>query len=126
LQTANVPSPQVDNNRRSSRVFTRIPIRAAGRNAQGRKFRENSRTVVINAHGGLLYLNESLEMGADLVLINPATEEEQECRVVFLGDLSEKGQRIGVEFLSPAPHFWGVDFAPTDWPGHPPSPTPSA
>lgn len=94
-------------------------MRAAGTNMEGRKFRENSQTIVVSAHGALLYLHETVEMGAQVMLINPATEEEQECRIVFIGDISDKGQRIGVEFLSPAPHFWGVDFAPSDWPGHP-------
>lgn len=107
--------------RRSSRVFTRIPVRAAGKDSDGRKFRENSQTIVINAHGGLLYLQKSLELGAELVLINPATEEEQECRVVYLGDTSDKGTRVGVEFLSPSPHFWGVEFTPQDWPARTPS-----
>jgi hypothetical protein len=101
--------------RRSSRVFTRITVRADGKDDRGRKFRESSQTIVINAHGGLLYLQESLKLGADLVLVNPATEEEQECRVVYLGDTSEKGTRVGVEFLSPSPHFWGVEFAQKDW-----------
>ena len=50
-----------------------------------------------------------------------ATEEEQECRSVYLGDTSEKGTRIGVEFLSPSPRFWGVEFAPQDWPARPSS-----
>jgi hypothetical protein len=112
---------QASRQRRSSRVFTRIPVRASGKSIQGRKFRENSQTIVINAHGGLLYLQEEVAMGADLVLINPVTEEEQECRVVYLGDTSEKGTRVGVEFLSPSPHFWGVDFAPQDWPAGPSS-----
>ena len=101
--------------RRSSRVFSRITVRANGKNDQGRKFHENSQTIVINAHGGLLYLQESLQLGAELVLTNPATEEEQECRVVYLGDSSDKGTRVGVEFLSPSPHFWGVEFAQKDW-----------
>ena len=107
--------------RRSSRVFTRIPVRASGKNSDGRKFHENSQTIVINAHGGLLYLQAPIALGAQLVLINPVTEEEQECRVVYLGDLSDKGTRIGVEFLSPSPHFWGVDFAPQAWPVRSPS-----
>jgi hypothetical protein len=101
--------------RRSSRVFTRIPVLAKGKNVDGQKFRAKSQTIVINAHGGLLYLDQSLVLGAELVLINPATEEEQECRVVYLGDMSEKGTRVGVEFLSPSPHFWGVEFAQQDW-----------
>jgi hypothetical protein len=104
--------------RRSSRVFTRIPVQARGKNILGQKFRAKSQTIVINAHGGLLYLNEELELGADLVLINPATEEEQECRVVYLGDTSERGTRVGVEFLCPSPHFWGVEFAQQDWAAH--------
>jgi hypothetical protein len=112
---------QTSAQRRSSRVFTRIPVRATGKSVQGRKFRENSQTIVINAHGGLLYLQEEIAMGADLVLINPVTEEEQECRVVYLGDTSEKGTRVGIEFLSPSPHFWGVDFTPQDWPSGPSS-----
>src|SRR5271170_2472560 len=111
--------------RRSSRIFTRIPVRATAKNSDGKKFRENSQTIVINAHGGLLYLQESLQLGVLLVLINPVTEEEQECRVVYLGDSSEKGTRVGVEFLSPSPHFWGVEFAQKDWPNRPsPLPTP--
>lgn len=116
-----MPESPESKQRRSSRVFTRIPVRATGKNDDGRKFRENSQTIVINAHGGLLYLHESLEMGADVMLINPVTEEEQECRVVYLGDTSEKGTRVGVEFLSPSPHFWGVEFAPQDWPARPSS-----
>jgi hypothetical protein len=108
--------------RRSSRVFSRIPVRATGKDVEGRKFRENSQTIVVNAHGALIYLQPMLEIGAELTLINPVTEEEQECRVVYLGDASEKGTRVGVEFLSPSPHFWGVEFAPEDWPARPSSP----
>lgn len=110
---------QTANTRRSSRVFTRIPVRASGKNSDGKKFRESTQTIVINAHGGLLYLQEPLGMGAEVVLINPVTEEEQECRVVYVGETSDKGTRIGVEFLSPSPHFWGVEFAPQDWPARP-------
>ena len=120
-------SPTIEktqSDRRSSRVFMRIPVRAAGLDLQGRRFRENSQTIVVSAHGGLLYLNESLEMGVQLTLINPVTEEEQECRVVFLGDASDKGQRVGIEFLYPSPHFWGVEFTPSDWSNRPAGPPP--
>jgi hypothetical protein len=110
-----MPQADASAQRRSSRVFTRIPVRAKGRTSAGRKFLESSQTIVINAHGGLLYLQESLDLGTELILENPATEEEQECRVVFLGDTSDKGTRVGVEFLSPSPHFWGVEFTQQDW-----------
>jgi len=103
-----------------------MTVRANGKNDQGRKFRENCQTIVVNAHGGLLYLQESIPVGADLVIANPGTEEEQECRVVYVGDTSEKGTRVGVEFLSPSPHFWGVEFAQKDWPAISTSPAPTS
>ncbi|HJZ65403.1 MAG TPA: hypothetical protein VKD70_13855 [Candidatus Acidoferrum sp.] len=102
--------------RRSMRVFRRMPVKASGKDHNGKKFREACETVVVNAHGGLLLLKHEIKDGEMLILENPATQEEQECRVVFLGEPSDRGQRVGVEFLTPAPHFWGVDFdaAPTN------------
>ena len=102
--------------RRSSRMFMRVRVMVTGKNSEGRKFREACETIVISAHGGLLYLNQPLEDAAMVVLVNPFTQEEQECRVVFMGDDTGKGQRVGIEFLTPAPRFWGVEFAPPDWP----------
>jgi hypothetical protein len=101
--------------RRSSRMFMRIRVLLAGKNNQGRRFKHACETIVINAHGALLYADQELEVGALLVLTNPFTQDEQECRVVYLGDDSDKGQRVGVEFLTPAPRFWGVEFAGPDW-----------
>jgi hypothetical protein len=105
-----------DNQRRSSRVFIKLPVHVSGKTKDGRAFREMTETVVVNAHGGLLYLNAPVTMDAMLTLTSPVTSEEQECRVVFFGTASDKGTRVGVEFLSPAPRFWGVEFPPTDWP----------
>lgn len=108
--------------RRSARVFRRVRINVSGRNADGRRFHENAQTIVVNAHGGLMYLTQSVELEATLVVANPITDEELECRVVYLGDIEERGQRVGVEFLSPSPHFWGVEFRqPESNPSTPPA-----
>jgi hypothetical protein len=102
--------------RRSTRVFQRIRLVVAGKTSDRRRFRETSETIVINAHGCLLYMKQEVSMETMLVITNPFTQEDQECRVVYLGDdSSEKGQRIGLEFLTPAPHFWGVEFTELDW-----------
>lgn len=99
-----------DEKRRSSRAFRRISVQVHGVSPEGHKFRETCQTIVVNAQGGLVYLNETVELGGQVQVANPITEEEQECRVVYLGDVSERGQRVGLEFLSPAPHFWGMEF----------------
>lgn len=97
--------------RRSPRIFHKMRLRAHGRSHDGKKFREVCETVVVNAHGGLLKFNNEVDNGEMVVLENPITQEELECRVVFVGDAGSNGQRIGIEFLTPAPHFWGIDFA---------------
>lgn len=109
--------------RRSGRVFHKVRLQAKGRGHNGRKFKETCETVVVNAHGALLLLKHEIDTGETLVLIHPETQEEQECRVVFQGDPVERGQRIGIEFLTPAPHFWELDLeekpaAPSDSPEH--------
>jgi len=96
--------------RRSQRVFHKMRLKAHGRGHDGKKFREICETVVVNAHGGLLNFNNEVDNGEMIVLENPVTQEELECRVVFVGEAGSRGQRIGVEFLTPAPHFWGIEF----------------
>lgn len=96
--------------RRSQRVFHKMRLQALGRSHQGRKFRETCETLVVSAHGGLLNLRHEVDNGEMLVLVNPETQEEQECRIVYLGETGNRGTRVGVEFLTPAPHFWGIDF----------------
>lgn len=105
-----MPSPDIDK-RRSSRIFRRLNVQVRGVDPDGRKFKESCQTIVVNAQGGLIYLNESIELGDQVQVINPVTDEEQECRVVYLGDVSDRGQRVGLEFLSPSPHFWGMEFS---------------
>ena len=96
--------------RRSGRVFHKVRLQAKGRAHDGRKFKETCETVVVNAHGALLLLKHEIDTGETLVLVHPETLEEQECRVVYQGDPVERGQRIGIEFLTPAPHFWELDL----------------
>ena len=95
--------------RRSGRAFLKMKLQAQGRAHDGRKFRETCETLVVNAHGALILLKHEMDNGEMLVLTHPETMEEQECRVVFLGEPADR-QRVGVEFLTPAPRFWGLDL----------------
>ena len=94
-------------------------MRASGKNSDGRKFHENTQTIVINAHGGLLYLQAPIALAAQLVLINPVTEEEQECRVVYLAIYPTREPASESSFFA-EPAFLGRRFHPAGWPrGHP-------
>jgi hypothetical protein len=97
--------------RRSARVFRKMKVQAQGRSHNGKKFRENCETQVVSAHGALLLLKHEVDHGELLVITNRETQEDVECRVVFLGEPCSGGQRVGIEFLTPAPHFWGMEFS---------------
>src|SRR5260221_12718789 len=94
--------------RRSGRAFLKMRLKAHGRAHNGRKFRETCETVVVNAHGALILLKHEIDDGEMLVLTHPETQEEQECRVVYLGERADR-QRVGGGFLTPTPRFWGLD-----------------
>jgi hypothetical protein len=85
-------------------------VQVKGRSHNGKRFRENCKTLVVNGEGALLLLKHEVDDGEMLLVINPESLEEQECRVVYLGEPGDKGQRVGIEFLTPAPHFWGLDL----------------
>ena len=102
--------PVQTGSRRSERVFYKMRLQVLGRSRQGRKFCEVCETLVVGAHGGLLNLCHEVDNGEMLVLVHPETQEEQECRIVYLGESGNRGTHVGVEFLTPAPHFWCIDF----------------
>jgi hypothetical protein len=97
--------------RRSARVFRKMKMQAQGRGHNGKKFREVCETLVVSAYGGLLMLKHEVNKDELMVITNPETQEEMECRIVYLGDLCDQGQRVAIEFLTPAPHFWGLEFS---------------
>ena len=66
---------------------------------------------MIQAQGGLLYLNESVEIDAALILYNPETEEEQECRVNYLGKCQSKASASAWN-LFPRRHTFGAWIFP--------------
>jgi hypothetical protein len=51
--------------------------------------------------------------GQQLILINPASEEDQRCRVAFVGEQHLGRSMIGIQFTQPALDFWRVGTLPT-------------
>ncbi len=100
--------------RRSQRVQMAIPVIVRGKDPD-RAFEEETSTVSVNANGCLVRLRTPVEKAQELSLINPKTEGELLCRVMFLGQSKAGKVEVGVEFAQPSPHFWRIAFPPTDW-----------
>ena len=108
-------SPNQDKNRRrSQRVMLRLPITVSGDSSHG-SFREETQTVVVNAHGALITLAAKVSQQQILRVKNPSYSEEQPCRVTYVGPITEGRTQLGIEFTKPAPQFWHIAFPPEDW-----------
>jgi len=64
--------------------------------------------------------------GQTLRMKNRATQEEQQCKVVYLGPASGGKAQVGVDFTSSAPDFWRIAFPPEDGSCPPPIQCPPA
>jgi PilZ domain len=108
-------TPNPANRRRSERVMLQVPVVVQVRTRDGKEVREETQTVVVNAHGGLLKLRIEVKAGQPILLINEKSKVQQGCRVVRV-ETSEAGHSaVAFEFDRPAPNFWPIVFPPADW-----------
>jgi hypothetical protein len=101
--------------RRSMRVLLSVPIHVSGKTTANQDFDEETRTLVVNAHGALISLTAKVVAGQDVTLSNNSTQSTVGCRVVYLGNPTSGKVQMGIEFLQPCPGFWQIDFPPDDW-----------
>jgi hypothetical protein len=101
--------------RRSMRVLLSVPIHVTGKIKDNEKFEEETRTLVVNAHGALISLAAKVAAGQRISVSNRATQKSMECRVVYVGNPVAGKMQMGVEFIEPCPFFWQIDFPPDDW-----------
>ena len=103
------------NARRSRRVVARIRVRVLRRDDTCETITEETHTLVVNAHGALISLAMAVRPGEPLTLENVVSRDRTQVRVVRMGEKQSSKQQVAIEFISPAPHFWHIDFPPEDW-----------
>ena len=100
--------------RRSQRVFLSVPVLVRGEAEGSPTFVEETRTLVVSAHGALITLAKIVKVGEPLRLRNLKTMEERPCQVAHVGPILEGKNQIGVEFFEPSAHFWHIAFPPEE------------
>lgn len=100
--------------RRSQRLLLQVTVFIRGEGKEG-EFTEETRTLVVNAHGGLLTLYAPVQKGQTLYMKNKATGEEQACNIAYAGTPKDGVAQVGLEFVEPRPDFWRIAFPPEDW-----------
>lgn len=101
--------------RRSMRVLLSVPINVKGKTAANQDFDEETRTLVVNAHGALIALAARVAAAQEVTISNKATQTTRQCRIVYVGNEQAGKAQMGIEFVKPSPSFWQIDFPPDDW-----------
>jgi hypothetical protein len=115
MPETNVNAPQPINRRRSERVLLHVPLLVMTDTTEGKLVQEETHTLAVNAHGGLLTLKMEVVPGQPMLLVNPKNGKEQKCRVTRVENPPGGALAVAFEFETPAPHFWPIVFPPTDW-----------
>ena len=104
------------NRRRSQRVIVVVPITISSEGGnRDSAFQEETQTLIVNAHGAMVALAAKVVKGQVLRIKNRVTQEDQTCKVVYLGPVSGGKTQVGVDFTSSSPAFWRIAFPPEDW-----------
>jgi hypothetical protein len=115
MSTPIIRPMQLANQRRSQRILLSVPARISGERTNGTPFVERTKTMIVNAPGALLQLEEPVQEGQALNVRNVTTGQEMPCTVVDVSPGAHGVAEIGVEFAQLSPRFWRVSFPPTDW-----------
>jgi hypothetical protein len=120
LGRASKPEPEpapssaakIADRRRSRRCALDISVYVYGYGQGTEPFHEEAHTLKVNANGALLLLSVPVFKGQMLLLTNQLTQQEQNCRVVFLGTQHSRTVETGVAFPQTNPDFWHVHSPP--------------
>jgi hypothetical protein len=103
------------NQRRSHRIVLSVPVIVSGERASGSPFHERTKTLVVNAHGGLIHLREPVIVGQVLTITHVGTGEDLTCSVKDINPGEGAIPEVGIGFTQPNARFWRVSFPPEDW-----------
>ena len=98
--------------RRCKRLPFTIPVKVYGRTPRNHPFRAVAATMDVSLHGGLLEVMPRVKLGQNILVVNSFTEEERECRVVYVGSKHHGRRKVAVEFANADGDFWHVYSPP--------------
>src|SRR5579863_4959016 len=107
-ETALADVVEIPNRRRSRRLALDVAVYVYGHGPAEEPFHEEAHTLNVNANGALLLLSVPVQKGQVLLLTNQLTEQEQDCRVVFLGTRHSRTVETGVAFPRTNLNFWRI------------------
>ncbi len=106
---------KVSSLRRSQRVCLNIDVEIVVQRGAEKSAPEQTKTLIVSAHGALILLQTPVVAGDVLKMRNVKTEEVAACRVVDVNTGSTGVPEVGLEFMKHQGNFWHIAFPPVDW-----------
>ena len=103
------------NKRRSQRLFIQVKVVIEWKAANKSALKEETHTIVVNAHGALVEMGAQIDQGQVVSLRNVRTNDAADCVVKLVTPASGGKFSTALEFTQPSPTFWRVSFPPEDW-----------
>ena len=94
----------------ASSLTGKVQIEAFGVDLDGRQFIEQTRTVTVTRDGATIALANKLATDSELIVRNPATNEEAIARVVDLVKNAIFVQVYAIAFIDPSVDLWQIGF----------------
>src|ERR1700739_536466 len=91
--------------RRSQRIDLSVSVLVHRPPGEGPQVYENTKTLVVSAHGALVALKGMVAPRQRLLLQNTSSGEQQECRVISVNKEPAGPPTVAVEFAKPSPSF---------------------
>jgi hypothetical protein len=70
--------------------------------------------MAVSLYGGLLDMTPRVKLGQKVLIVNSFTEEERECRIVYIDSKARGRKKVAVEFANADGDFWHVYSPPVD------------
>jgi hypothetical protein len=96
--------------RRTLRVSLALPIIVHGQTESGDKFCVRATTRSVNKQGALLTMEEPVQPGQPLLIVNENTSRSAEARVAHVRRERDGKLYVGLEFVNPEVNFWMMTF----------------
>ncbi len=101
--------------KRNQRLHLELPVAvyAVPSHSEPEPLIEAARSAVVYPTGCVLGLGATVELGQELLLVNPQNNLKVACRVAgFESQKNGSQPMVRLEFTQPVPKFWGVMFPP--------------
>jgi hypothetical protein len=97
--------------RRGHRMNSRVPVRLEWDLPSGKRIHVEAHTRVVNPYGCMVVLEHDLPIEHRVALTNVAMNASNAAVIVWKSDeRPEGGWEYGVELVSPAMDFWGLEL----------------